>query len=353
MSSLLKNSTERTCVECSTPFTQKGVRARCDACHAEYKNEIQRKKYLIENGKPGWDYIECPACLCHFGEITLAHAKKHGFSSLGEFKKAFGLASIKCGSKRDQMRGSNNPGYQHGGKLSPFSKSFVAYDGLTEEQKDQKRDSLIRTVKQSMLSGAGYNCTIDHYIKKGLSLEEATKALTERQTTFSLDICIEKHGQEDGRRIWEERQRKWLETLDSKSEEEKVEINKRKSTKVNYDTLWGGNLADPGSFYIIRIDENRTKIGITTQEHIKHRYSGVRKEDVIFFEKQENINVAFMIEQVLRRRYSERIWKDDYGQFGWTEVLNGVPIEQLLEETRYLSERPEELQNQFEQLKTR
>ena len=60
-----------------------------------------------------------------------------------------------------------------------------------------------------------------------------------------------------------------------------------------------------------------------------------------------------MIEQVLRRRYSERIWKDDYGQFGWTEVLNDVSIERLIEETQYLSERPEELRHQFEQNKTR
>jgi hypothetical protein len=35
----------------------------------------------------------------------------------------------------DSVSGANNPGYQHGCKLSPFSKNFVSYAGMTDEEK--------------------------------------------------------------------------------------------------------------------------------------------------------------------------------------------------------------------------
>ena len=54
------------------------------------------------------------------------------------------------------------------------------------------------------------------------------KEYREAQSTFSLDKCIEKHGLEEGARIWQERQDKWQDTLTSKSQEEIDEINKSK-----------------------------------------------------------------------------------------------------------------------------
>jgi hypothetical protein len=251
------------------------------------------------------------------------------------------------------MRGANNPGYQHGGKLSPFSDKFVAYRDLSQEQIDTKRSSIFQQAKQSVIAGSGYNCSIEYFLKKGLTREDAEIAQRERQSTFSLEKCIKNHGEEEGRAIWEERQRKWQSTLVHKSDEEKTRINKRKSTKINYKTLWGGELDSPGSFYVIRIDDEKTKIGITSKDSIRQRYVGIPEKDVLYFKRQETINVAFMIEQVLKRRYSESIKKNDYGQFGWTEVLNGISGFQIVEEAVYLSERPEELLVLFNETKRR
>jgi len=54
------------------------------------------------------------------------------------------------------------------------------------------------------------NTSLDYWLKKtNGNEEEAKKLLSERQTTFNLEKCIEKYGEDDGRKRWVERQEKW------------------------------------------------------------------------------------------------------------------------------------------------
>jgi len=77
------------------------------------------------------------------------------------------------------------------------------------------------------------NCNVNFYIKyKGLNYDEAVQELTKRQETFSLEVCIEKYGKEEGIKRWERRQKKWQETMDTKSDEEKKRINIAKTRKL-------------------------------------------------------------------------------------------------------------------------
>ena len=69
---------------------------------------------------------------------------------------------------------------------------------------------------------------IEYYLEKGYSLEEATQLRSERQKTFSKEICIEKHGVDEGTRIWEERQTKWQSSINNRSQSELDEINRKK-----------------------------------------------------------------------------------------------------------------------------
>lgn len=69
----------------------------------------------------------------------------------------------------------------------------------------------------------------EYWILQGFTEEEASKKVSEAQTTFSLKICIEKYGEEEGYKIWKERQDKWQIALNSKSQYEKILINKKKN----------------------------------------------------------------------------------------------------------------------------
>lgn len=67
-----------------------------------------------------------------------------------------------------------------------------------------------------------------YHTLRGVSEDDASRIISESQSTFSLDICVEKHGETEGRRIWEERQMKWQASLNGKSSSEKERIKREK-----------------------------------------------------------------------------------------------------------------------------
>lgn len=123
---------------------------------------------------------------------------------------------------------------------------------------------------------------------------------------------------------WEDRQERWQNTLNLKSQEEIDEINKRKSSKVNYRSLWTKSLDEDGSFYFIKLTDELYKFGITSKEKLKHRYKLsdlVDKEILIYI--TSTINDSFMIEQLVKRKFKNFSIskKDQFENFGWTETL--------------------------------
>jgi hypothetical protein len=68
---------------------------------------------------------------------------------------------------------------------------------------------------------------IGYWLNKGFSEEESKIKLSERQTTFSLEKCIQKYGETNGLKRFNERQKKWLLN------------NKRNNfSKISQDLFW-------------------------------------------------------------------------------------------------------------------
>lgn len=74
--------------------------------------------------------------------------------------------------------------------------------------------------------------TIEYWTLRGYSLEEAKSNISELQKTFSLDICIEKYGEIEGHKIWQDRQNKWQDSL-------LINGNNDNSKKVSYYNMIG------------------------------------------------------------------------------------------------------------------
>lgn len=96
------------------------------------------------------------------------------------------------------------------GRNSPYSMNFRGYDGLSDEEKKQKINELLNHKIEATNNNFNNPKTIEYYIKRGFNKEEAQEKLTKSQQTFTLEKCIEKFGEEDGRKRWMERQEKWL-----------------------------------------------------------------------------------------------------------------------------------------------
>lgn len=72
---------------------------------------------------------------------------------------------------------------------------------------------------------------VEYYTVRGYSVEEAKILVSEGQKYFSKEICIKTYGEEKGLKVWQDRQNRWQNTLNSKPNEEKARINRLKLSK--------------------------------------------------------------------------------------------------------------------------
>lgn len=107
----------------------------------------------------------------------------------------------------------------------------------------------------------------EYYTSRGMSEEESIIALSERQTTFSKEICIEKYGEDDEIKVWEDRQTKWMNTLNSKSSEELEIIRRKKLSGARFSKISQklfNSLGISDDRYAKQGGEQRIKISPTT-----------------------------------------------------------------------------------------
>jgi hypothetical protein len=172
---------------------------------------------------------------------------------------------------------------------------------------------------------------VEYWISKGCTEVEAKEEVAKRQATFTFEKCIEKYGEEAGRQRWLDRQEKWKNSLDQKTDSEKIEINRKKATKINYRTLWNQNLTENGILYLLKVsgnDEEFYKIGVTTRS-IHSRYGGNtigNYEYEIVEIIANNIHKSFILEQkiIKENRNISYIPKQKFE--GWTECFYEKPI---------------------------
>lgn len=296
----------------------------------------ERKRLKFEkdikdnNWIEGPDYIICKIC-GHKGKDLGTHIKAHGMNSK-EYKKVYGEdAPIKCQNMCDRLKGENNPGYQHGGKFSVFSDNFLYADDNGEKKK-----AAFEKAHNSRVENESYTTTIEYWLKKtNGNLEEAKRLLSERQSTFSLDKCVDKLGKKEGFDRWKERQDKWLESYNDKSYDEMMEIN-RKKARLN-SVLIKDYSNDRGMLYILEIADNFFKIGITTKD-LNERYHG--ESFKVIKTLPSTISHCFYIEQLLKEKFShyQITSEDKVRSFGWTETFKMDSINTLVEYAESLYE---------------
>jgi len=169
----------------------------------------------------------------------------------------------------------------------------------------------------------------EYWLDRGLSEAEIKQKKIENGYTFSLQICIDKYGEDLGYNIWKSRQIKWQETLKSKSPEEIANINSRKFAKntLNFSSLWQ-KFNKSGILYCIEFG-NHVKIGITTGT-LESRYdSKIRQNHKTFIYEFSDVFDAYVVEQTMMKKYTNSIMKDDYGVFGWTEVIRNTTLDNV------------------------
>lgn len=221
------------CRICNTP--SKGVLCSDKECRRKHLREWERShRYnkMVESidetrsthiGVEGVDYVECSICgFRHHRQIT-THLKYHEIS-VDEYRSMYPNVAVIISAAGFQ-KGEANPAYDHGGKFSPWSDKFI-------HKTEGSVDAAKKKAKATVTANGNHNNTVSFYVNKGMTEQQARQAVTERQTTFSKAKCVEKYGEEGGIARWEDRQAKWMKTMDGKTDAEKLEISRKKRYKV-------------------------------------------------------------------------------------------------------------------------
>lgn len=225
----LKAETKR-CEECTKNFEGHFNQKFCGVpCRRIYTKKINSSTRLIKEE----DQVSCLICGIVFKGNLNSHLTIHDINTkeyLVQFPEAKLYSESYLKHCSDRITGNKNPAYDHGGRLSPFSDKFVGYKHLSDEETQARIQEVNIKRADTTDKNDNYTNRLSYYLKQGMSEDEANDALSERQTTFSLETCIEKYGQEEGLVRWNRRQDMWMGTMNSKSEEEVTRINRLKTS---------------------------------------------------------------------------------------------------------------------------
>jgi hypothetical protein len=177
----------------------------------------------------GKDYVVCKICGIKSGRLYGKHLQSHGITSK-EYKEKYPgalLTPLKDKEKTsknsgkhmkqekykkmfsEKIKGDKNPNHKtktskkERKERSPFSKDFLYHE--TEEERQEFIKNALKDRK--------HTTRLNYYLEQGFSEDVSEKLLKERQTTFSLDICIQKYGKIKGNKIYTNRQEKWQHSL--------------------------------------------------------------------------------------------------------------------------------------------
>lgn len=214
------------CVNCQLAFNRKKQNAR--------KTKENHEMYKDRN-----DMLVCKECGWKVEQTgnLFQHIKMHGLNKDTYCEKFNCDASELSGDiykieHAERVKGDKNPGYQHGGKFSSLSKNFKKYDGLSDDEIEEKKAIVVEKISESNKNNGNTPTTLLYWLNQGYSEDEAMVKLSERQTTFSKEICIQKYGEIEGIKIWQERQDRWLKSYNNKTPEEMEIINGKKTPSL-------------------------------------------------------------------------------------------------------------------------
>lgn len=222
------------CSYCGTDFE-----TRCNT--AKFCSKVCRDKHnndeKYKDKTEGIDYVVCKWCGKKTERIYGQHIKlSHKGKTIDDYKIEFPGAPIYCEADvnnttvnagqhmktekykkifSEKFKGDKNPNHksktteEYRKSLSPFSIHFYLKKGYSKDEAIKLRDEAVIKSNEDKLIPT----QLEYWLRKGLSKEDAMEKLSERQSTFTLEKCIDKYGEAKGRERWNERQKKWKDSV--------------------------------------------------------------------------------------------------------------------------------------------
>ena len=162
-----------------------------------------------------------------------AYIKENNFQSIEYYRKRFPNASeselqnMLSEAKNDYLKkrpdntGSNNPAHrtrtseQERRERSPKCIEFYnkRYPKLSQDEREELLNKHMNMVNVILTDKSKQVKCVEYWTKLGYSTTEAREIISKSQSTFTLEKCISKYGEDEGVKRFNQRQKKWLKSL--------------------------------------------------------------------------------------------------------------------------------------------
>lgn len=206
---------------------------RCKEIAHKEKQKRSFEKYASElSGIENVDYVVCKWCGMNVKRIYGIHIKNHHIGkTVLEYKKEFPTALLTCKIDKDatsknsglhmkldkyrqmasdKVSGENNPNHKsktteiERKSRSPFSREFYRNKNFKESEINKIINNFVTDALKNRLT----ETNIDYWLER-FDDDSARKLYKERQSTFTLEKCILKYGEDVGKEIFQNRQTNW------------------------------------------------------------------------------------------------------------------------------------------------
>lgn len=140
-----------------------------------------------------YEWVECTICGYRSGDIG-GHAKRMHPDI--EFK-----GPLKSQKNIDRVTGENNPGYQHGGRFSPYSINFVGYAEMSDAEKETARKGSLKRQGQTRKTNGSNPFTREYYDTDEEYIISQTR---------NLEWFVKKYGEVDGALRHHKKIERWM-----------------------------------------------------------------------------------------------------------------------------------------------
>lgn len=204
------------CVVCSSPFkaskkSDKSCSPKCSKEAIALKTFIRRKEeHESSDGTTG---VGCQICGTYLKQLGFHLSSVHQINAeeyKRQFPDALTIAEATSEKYSNRISGESNPWFNHSGALSPFSKNNKKLKNLSTEDRDAQIRENIKNFIVDATPDDNRPMNASYWIKRGMTEDEAKIQVSKRQTTFSLEKCIDRYGEDIGKEKWSARQALWL-----------------------------------------------------------------------------------------------------------------------------------------------
>ena len=220
---------------------------RLNAIKKRKSNSKLQLEYYIKN-YPDKTIEECKAMLNKYthennSQCIEYYIKRYPDKTIEECKEMLNTAKKITISKQPSYKGENNPNHKSNTteyeRRSRSPKCIEFYQRKFPEATHEEHLNMVKEhinkINIIMQDKTKQVKCVEYWLAKGYSIDEAKNIIKESQVTFTLDYCINKYGFEEGTKVYNDRQERWLKSL--RKNFEKYGDNRSPSSEFAYDVI--------------------------------------------------------------------------------------------------------------------